>query len=176
MSFERFVEWTATQPGRHELIGGVPLAMAPERAAHVRMKARVHRALEDAIAAAGHSCEAFIDGLTVRVDDETAYEPDVVVHCGPPVRGDAITVSHPVVVVEVLSPSSRGRDTGAKLADYFRVPTIRHYLLVHTDRSTVIHHARRSDTEIATRILTEGTLTLDPPGLELALPFHSSPR
>ena len=69
----------------------------------------------------------------------------------------------------MLSPSSRGRDAGAKLADYFRLPTVAHYLLVHADRPTVIHHARRDGDEIATRIVSEGVVVLDPPGIELDL-------
>ena len=57
-------------------------------------------------------------------------------------------------------------DKGLKLAGYFRVPSIHHYLLVRADRRAVIHHRRRTDGEgIDTRILSEGVIHLDPPGL-----------
>ena len=55
---------------------------------------------------------------------------------------DAVAASHPVVVVEVLSPSTQENDTGAKLADYFQVASIRHNLIVHPTKRTVIHHRR----------------------------------
>jgi Uma2 family endonuclease len=70
-------------------------------------------------------------------------------------------------VVEVLSPSTRSVDTGAKLANYFRVPSIRHYLIVRADRRAVVHHRRRDDGGIETQLVTEGRITLDPPGISL---------
>lgn len=169
LDVEAFLEWAMSRSERYELVEGTPIAMAPERAAHARKKGAVYRALVEAIGAKGLDCEAFTDGMTVKIDDATAYEPDAVVHCGPPIAGDALLVTHPVIVVEVLSPSSRGRDAGAKLADYFRLPTVAHYLLVHAERPTVIHHARRERGEISTRILSEGVIALEPPGIELDL-------
>jgi hypothetical protein len=46
---------------------------------------------------------------------------------------------------------------------------LRHYLLVRTERSTVIHHRRGDGEVIETRVLTVGTLHLDPPGITLEL-------
>jgi hypothetical protein len=44
---------------------------------------------------------------------------------------------------------------------------VRHYLLVQTERRTVIHHPRGDGSDIQTRIVTVGTLDLDPPGITL---------
>ncbi|MEO0322906.1 MAG: Uma2 family endonuclease [Myxococcota bacterium] len=169
MSFDAFLAWSASQRGRFELVAGSPVAMAPERAGHARMKARLHRSIADALEATGQSCEAFIDGMTVRIDESTAYEPDVVVHRGEPLDDDAVVVERPVVVVEVLSRSTRGHDAGAKLDDYFRLPSVAHYLMVRTDRFAVIHHQRQTNGTILTRVLRSGPLQLDPPGLALNL-------
>lgn len=169
MTVEDFLAWSAARPddARHELVAGEPVAMAPERAAHLRLKARVWRALADAIAARGLPCEAFPDGATVRIDDHTAYGPDAVVTCGEPMDGDAVLVPGPVIVVEVLSPGTTGRDTGAKLEDYFRLPSVMHYLILKTERPVVIHHVRAGTDRIDTRFVTAGALALDPPGLTL---------
>jgi Uma2 family endonuclease len=70
-------------------------------------------------------------------------------------------------VVEVLSPSSRQKDTGGKLDDHFRLPSVRHYLIIKTTNRTVIHHRRDDAGELQTRILREGTLELQPPGLTM---------
>jgi Uma2 family endonuclease len=70
------------------------------------------------------------------------------------------------VVVEVLSPSNAMKDLRDKLLGYFRVSSIMHYLIVDPDDRLVIHHARGSDA-IATRIVSGGSLRLDPPGIEL---------
>jgi Uma2 family endonuclease len=56
-----------------------------------------------------------------------------------------------------------------KLAGYFRLPSIAHYLIVDLNQSVVIHHARSVGDTILTRIVTEGRIALDPPGLELAV-------
>ena len=72
-------------------------------------------------------------------------------------------------MVEVLSPSTKHVDAGTKLAGYFRVPSVVHYLIVDPDQPLVIHHARQADDSILTHIVREGVIKLDPPGLELAL-------
>jgi Uma2 family endonuclease len=78
-------------------------------------------------------------------------------------------VPNPIIVVEVLSPSSRRIDASLKLAGYFRVPSVAHYLIVDPDQPLIIHHARGNQDMILTHIVREGTIKLDPPGLELAL-------
>jgi Uma2 family endonuclease len=171
MTVDQFLSWAMAQPDgrRYELVAGEVVAMAPERAVHARRKAEIWLALRDGIKAAGLSCEAFPDGMTVKIDEYTAYEPDAVVHCGKALADDAVIVPAPVIVVEVLSPSNATRDTGAKLADYFLVASLRHYLIVRTDRRTVIHHRRGDGEVIETRVITAGVLSLDPPGISLDL-------
>ena len=95
------------------------------------------------------------------------YEPDAVVNSGPPIRDDAIAAPNPVIVVEALSPGTRGVDTGAKLDGYFRVPSIIHYLIVLRAKRGVIHHRRAPDGDIDTRIVSSGRIALDPPGIAL---------
>jgi Uma2 family endonuclease len=169
MSREEFREWAESQPrGRFERVDGEIVAMAPERWAHARMKARIWRALDRAITQAGLPCEAAPDGMTVEIDDGTDYEPDALVNCGPRIADDAIAVPNPVVIVEVLSPATASVDAGSKLAGYFRVASVQHYLLVRPTRREVVHHRRNGDA-ILTRIVREGVIELDPPGISLAL-------
>lgn len=65
----------------------------------------------------------------------------------------------------MLSPRTSNIDTGAKLAGYFRVRTVQHYLVVDALHRTVLHHRRGSSEAIETRIVREGALVLDPPGI-----------
>jgi Uma2 family endonuclease len=167
---DEFIAWALEQPeGRFELDNGVVVAMAPERVNHAVAKLNAAVALRSAIGARGLPCQAFPDGMSVRVNDRTVYEPDALVRCGPPLPGDAIEISDPILVVEVVSPSSRGIDRGAKLASYFSLPSVRHYLIVDTDKRVVIHHRRDEAGQIAVRIVREGSLPLDPPGLEIGI-------
>ena len=170
MTVDEFLAWAIVQPeGRFELVDGTVVAMAPERAGHARLKSEVWLSLRDGIQSAGLPCEALPDGMTVKIDEHTAYEPDAVVHCEEALPDDALIVPAPVIVVEVLSPTSKAHDAGAKLADYFRLLSVRHYLLVRTERQTVIHHRRGAGDLIETRVVTSGTLDLDPPGITLDL-------
>jgi Uma2 family endonuclease len=168
MGWDEFRQWAEQQEGaRYERVNGEPVAMAPERAIHARIKARVWQALDRTLQERGGDWEALADGMTVEIDTDTDYEPDAVVNCGPPIPDDAVAATNPVIVVEVLSPGTKGVDTGAKLDGYFRFPSIVHYLIVLTARRGVIHHRRAHDGGIDTRILSSGKIELDPPGIAI---------
>ena len=83
LTADAFVEWAMNQPsGRFELLCGEVVAMSPERAGHARVKKHVLNAFDAALAAAGLGCEAFADGMAVRIDESTVYEPDAMIRCG----------------------------------------------------------------------------------------------
>lgn len=168
MSREAYREWAMAQERRHELLEGEPVAMNPERRAHAAVKMNVYVAFRDAISAAGLECEAVGDGMTVEVGPDTDFEPDALVSCGPRIPLDSISVPNPVVVVEVLSRSTRSIDTGRKFRGYFRVPSIRHYLVVEAERRFVMHH-RRDGEAVMSAIVTEGAIVCDPPGLSITM-------
>jgi Uma2 family endonuclease len=170
MTVPEFVAWAERQPrGRYELLHGFPVAMAPQRIEHADTKFLVCLALKTAISRAGLPCHAVPDGLSVRVDDETVYEPDALVYCGPKVPDGTIFIENPVVVVEVISPASEAVDTGDKLVGYFKVPSVAHYIIVHPLQRVVTHHARGPGDLIETRIRSDGELRLDPPGLSMTV-------
>jgi len=169
MTVDEYLVWAQERPGRYELREGCVVAMSPEGAGHAEKKAAVHAALLAGIRTRRLACHALPDGMTVRIDDVTAYEPDALVYCGPNLAFSAIEVPDPVIVVEVLSPSTRHIDLSAKLADYFRLPRVAHYLIVDPEKSRILHHARATDDTILTRIVTDGRITLDPPGIEFAM-------
>jgi Uma2 family endonuclease len=165
---DEFMAWALEQAtGRFELDNGAVIAMAPERVDHTRAKRNATITLHNAIAARGLSCEVLPDGASVRMNERTVYEPDALVRCGPLAPGGAMEVDNPVIVVEVVSPSSRGIDAGAKLAAYFSLPGVRHYLIVDTDKRVVIHHRRDGEGDIRVQIMGDGQLSLDPPGLSI---------
>jgi Uma2 family endonuclease len=169
MTVDEFLAWAEERPGRYDLLDGVIYAMSPEEAGHAEVKFGVQTALVAAIRAKKLACHMLPNGMTVRVDDMTAYESDALVYCGAELPARAIEVPDPVIVVEVLSPSTRRVDASAKLAGYFRLASVVHYLIVDPNKRLVIHHACQTGDVIATRIVTDGTIGLDPPGLELRL-------
>jgi Uma2 family endonuclease len=170
MMLPEFLAWAETrEDGRFELISGQPVAMAPERAEQLRAKLWAANALAAAIERAGVVCQAFVDGLTVAIDESTGYVPDALVNCGEPVGGDSMIAPNPVIVVEVLSPSTRGIDTTVKLAGYFRVPSFRHYLIVDLGRQHVVHFRKQPDGTVTVVVMSEGEIAFDPPGISVAV-------
>ncbi len=168
MTVDEFLVWAENQSGHYELVDGRIWAMSPERVGHADTKFAVQIALRQAIGRAGLACHMLPDGVTVRIDAGTAYEPDALVYCGARLQPDAIEVPAPIIVVEVLSPSTGRYDRHDKLAGYFALPSLIHYLIINRDRRMMIHHERKGS-EIATKILGSGFLRLDPPGLELTI-------
>jgi Uma2 family endonuclease len=165
LDVDAFLRWADGRQGRWELRDGRPVLMAPERAAHALTKYAAQKALESAVANAGLSCRMFPDGMTVRISARTAFEPDALVVCPAPSDLNTMEIPNPVIVVEVLSPSTAADDHGVKLDGYFSLLSVQHYLILDADLRVMIHHKRVADA-IETRILREGRLRLDPPGLE----------
>ena len=168
MDADEFLAWALEQEGRYELEDGFIVRLASERAAHARVKGNAYVALREAAGRAGLPCEVFVDGMAVQVDATTVFEPDALVRCGDRLPGDAVRLDDPVIVVEVHSPSTGSRDAVTKLVDYFRLPSVRHYVGLLPAKRVVVHHAQpEGATDVTTRILRDGVLRLDPPGLEL---------
>lgn len=170
MTREDYRAWVAQQPShRFERIEGVVVAMAAERAAHNLRKGSARDALRAAVQRAGLPCQVFGDGMTIEVGDSD-YEPDAVVRCGGDrLPDDAMAIPDPLVIVEVLSPTTSGVDRGLKLRDYFRVPSLQHYLIVWPETQRIVHHSRTPGGDIATKVIATGEIVLDPPGL--TVPF-----
>lgn len=169
MSVEEFLDWSDGRDGNFELDDGVVIAMASERIVHSRAKGAVYTALVRAVAKAGLPCEAFMEGPGVLTDDATSYQPDGLAQGGPRMPGNARTIDHPVIVVEILPPSTAYRDLGRNARNYFRVPSIAHYLIVDADDRVVTHNRLGDHGVILSKDHTGGELVLDPPGLTVTV-------
>jgi Uma2 family endonuclease len=173
MTVDEYLAWSDSQSERRrtELINGQVVVMPAERLLHTRVKTSAFLALRRAVETAGLPCEALPDGPTVRIDQHTAYEPDALVYCGNSVGPDSLLVPNPVIVAEVLSPTTQHHDTSAKLIGYFKVQSVAHYLIIDPDARSVTHYTRGG----TPNVLNHGPLRLDPPGLDLTIEELLSP-
>ena len=175
MTFDEFLEWREYREGRWELHNGVPVRlhdpakMHAERARHARTKLAVALALKTAIAAQKLDCEAFPDGMTVRIGEDSGYEPDALVSCGEKLDGDSIVVPNPVIIVEVLSPGTAYQDVGAKLLDYFTLPSVQHYLIINPVTCAIQHFTRNDSGGTDEQTCTSGPITMTPPGITITV-------
>ena len=166
MTVEEFIDWTRVQPkGRYELEDGWIVEMPSETVLHLDVKLNVAIALRQAARTSLLPCHALTDGAMVRIDPKRSYRPDAVIYRGEKLAPQTIEIPAPVVVVEVLSPSSEDRDTVVKLANYFKVESIVHYLIVDPVAQSVVHHKRGHPPHA----IISGTIILDPPGLSIAV-------
>src|SRR5215211_4707084 len=98
MTVDEYLAWAEGQPGRYELYDGAIYAMSPEGAGHAEVKFAVQTALAAGIRQRGLPCHMLPDGMTVRVDVRTAYEPDALVYCGSKLPRSAFAIPNPVIV------------------------------------------------------------------------------
>ncbi len=70
------------------------------------------------------------------------YYPDLVVSCDEREDGDDLVVRYPLLIAEVLSPSTERRDKGAKLLAYQRVASVENILLIAADQPAALVYER----------------------------------
>ncbi|MBZ0116733.1 MAG: Uma2 family endonuclease [Sandaracinaceae bacterium] len=116
---------------KHEYLDGVVRAMAGGTIEHARLASRLDYLVRAALR--GRPCEAFSSDARVRLDsaNRSTY-PDLSIVCGQLERStdDPEAIANPIVLVEILSPSTEGYDRGDKFRFYRRFPSLREYVLV----------------------------------------------
>jgi len=152
---EAFEEWHRHQPERWEFIRGEPRMMAPASMNHTIIKGNAYRALSAALTDRG--CTA--------LTDEISAIPDVVVTCTPLDHSTPV-IAEPVIIVEVMSPSSESSDTGLRWLADRKIPGLRHYLVLAQDQRLVHVHSRADDIW-RERFIGEGVVELDDPPVRL---------
>jgi Uma2 family endonuclease len=171
MTVDEFLAWSVRQDsGRYELFGGRVVMQQSQSWGHAELKVRLYNVLASAVEHAGASCYAAPDGMTVRIRKDEAYEPDALIAPLPKPNLRDLEIPNPILVAEVLSPSTARRDLVDKLAGYFQVPSVQHYLVIDGDEQEIIWHRRAASGAVEPpEIVREGSLRLDPPGIEIAV-------
>jgi Uma2 family endonuclease len=129
MTVAEFLRWEDGTDTRYELLWGSPVAMAPPAVAHGILAARLCAGIEAALQSR-RPYMAQLKAAIARPDrDDTCYLADLAVAPKPPRRGDQL-ISDPVLIVEVISPTTGLYDRQAKVADYRRIPSVEEILLI----------------------------------------------
>lgn len=174
MTVDQFIDWAdrraASLPHdepKWELFDGVPQMQEHEKWVHGRVKIEVMLAFRDAIARCGLALGGALDSIGVKVSEFSSYQPEVVIFPLAEIADDDRLAPNPIIVVEVLSPSSYATDLRTKAQGYANVPTIQHYLVVEPKQREIFHFRRDGKGFALPVTVTEGILRLDPPGLDL---------
>lgn len=138
---------------RLELVDGRIVMMSNPTETHEQIVSNLGAPLK--LAMDGRNCRTYLGGMRVQANDDLGRfdgcRPDIVVRCGP--RSDRTWITDPVVVVEVLSPSTMDVDRGRKLWFYKSLASVSHILLIYTDQMRVEHY-RRTDGDWSMEVLT----------------------
>ena len=134
MTLADFLTWEEHQTERHEFFRGETFAMVGGTARHNRvilnLASRIGGHLD------GTACQVFAENMKVQIPDGVLY-PDLMVTCGKAEAGDEQTVSDPKLIIEVLSPSTRGHDQRDKFIVYRCLASLREYALIEPAKRQV---------------------------------------
>lgn len=131
---------------RNEYIQGEIIPMSGASFAHNLIKGNIFVQLHNRLIES--SCVVFANEMRVGIPSAKAYfYPDVGVVCDEPRFEDNVfdTLLNPIVIVEVLSPSTEGYDRGEKFSRYRQLDSLKEYILVSQDTVNVERFLRKRD-------------------------------
>jgi Uma2 family endonuclease len=135
MTLAQFLDWEERQEVRHEFADGAVTMMSGGTDAHDEVRGAIHATLRAKLRTKESPCRARLDLKLVCPNGRSRY-PDVAVICGPR-DPKATRLTDPVVLVEVLSPSTRATDYMVKSVDYASVASVAVYLIVDPDEPRI---------------------------------------
>jgi Uma2 family endonuclease len=141
---EEYFAWEEQQLERHELINGRVYAMSGGTQNHSAIKLNIGSLITAHLR--GGQCRVFNSDLKVNILYRSNYTyPDLSVTCDARDRENALYITYPCLIVEVLSESTEADDRGKKFEKYRRNPNLVDYILVSSDEIAIdIYH--RNDT------------------------------
>ena len=165
MTVDEFLAWEARQELRWEFDGFEPLAMTGGTAAHSAIQRNLSVALGTRLR--GKPCQAYTSDLKIRVAGSIRY-PDAFVVCTP-VSPTATVVSEPVVIFEVLSPSTASTDHFVKNLEYRDTPSVARYVMLEQDRIGATMFARDGSGWVGHILDAGAILSMPEIGIEVPL-------
>lgn len=162
-----FLAWEELQTDRYEFFRGEVFAMVGSTARHNRvimnLGSRIAAHLD------GSDCQAFTESMKVQIADGILY-PDVVVTCGKAEAGDEQIITDPKLIIEVLSPSTKGYDQRDKFVLYRSLPSLSEYALIDpSERRVEVFTLADAGAWLLVDQTKAGALTLSSIGLTLPM-------
>jgi Uma2 family endonuclease len=146
MTVEEYLAFERDHEVKHEYIAGHVHAMSGASAAHNIIAANTLVALHNHVRQ--RNCIVFPSDMRLGIPDQDIYVyPDIMVVCGDVQFGDneQDTILNPVIIIEVLSPSTEQYDRGTKAQYYRSIPSLQEYLLIAQEERCLEHFVRYSE-------------------------------
>jgi Uma2 family endonuclease len=171
LTVEEFLDSCPNDQRHYQLFDGVMVAMAPPATPHQVIAARLGGEIYASLNATRPECvlraQAGIAPQGIQGRDH--FETDLTVSCTPLDRDDRGIVSDPVLIVEVLSPSTDRDDVFTKLPAYQRIPSLQEILYIETERIGATVYRRAEGAWQTIRLASGAKLELETVGLDIPL-------
>lgn len=142
LGVEDYLAGEKISPVKHEYVCGEVYAMAGTSDNHNRIVNELIAHLVFHLRSS--SCEPFAGDIKVRVTPEVYYYPDILVSCEETAESPYFR-NQPILIVEVISPSTKEIDRREKLLFYQQMPSVQEYAVVEQEKMHVEIHRRRAD-------------------------------
>jgi Uma2 family endonuclease len=163
-SVEDYLKNELTSEVKHELIDGYVYAMAGTSANHERISLNILRKFGNHLE--NNPCEPFGSDMKLRINSNFFY-PDVMVDCNFD-NAEPYFTKTPIIIVEVLSRSTRKKDETIKLMSYINIPSLQEYVMVEQD-IVDIQVIRRSEGWLQKHYFLGDEITFESIGLTLSV-------
>ncbi len=168
VSVEDYLSGEQISPVKHEYIEGEVYAMAGGSDAHNLIAGDIYVLLANHLRVS--RCQPFFGDIKVRVNRSVYYYPDVLVSCEDE-PDDPYFRNQPILIVEVISPSTGRIDRSEKLLYYLQMPSLREYVIVDQEAMNVEVHRRQINGGWITYIFNETSDVVELASVELSIPL-----
>jgi Uma2 family endonuclease len=146
-SVAEYLDFERKSDEKHEYFDGRIFAMAGGTAPHNLIGGNIYAELRNAVRE--RPCRAFPSDMRLRCPTGLYTYPDVSVVCGNPEYEDSTrnVLLNPLVICEVLSPSTENYDRVGKFKHYQSIPTLREYVLISQHQVRIDHYAREPNSD-----------------------------
>lgn len=143
MTVDEFLVWDGGADIRYELVDGEAFAMAPPGPGHSKIAFNCGHELARRLKP---PCGGFSEaGVQIPNRNDAYYQADLVVSCTPMTAGST-HVFDPIIIIEILSPSTAAHDRVIKLPDYRRIPSVKEIILLSSDAVKAEQWRRSAET------------------------------
>ncbi|MDQ3131771.1 MAG: Uma2 family endonuclease [Acidobacteriota bacterium] len=168
LDIEEYFEGELLSETRHEFIYGEVFAMAGASDSHGVIVGNIFGNIWTHLK--NSRCQPFAENMKLKADAQTFYYPDVIVACDEPPKS-AYYREEPVLLVEVLSPTTERTDRKEKLAVYKNIASLREYLIVSQEKISVEVHRKLADETWQTEIYDETDAEIMLDSIDFNLPL-----
>ena len=168
ISVEDYLEGEKISPVKHEFVEGEVYAMAGTTIRHKIIAGEIYSRL--LIKLDGSKCQPFMSDVKVRATAKTYYYPDVMVSCEE-TEQSSLLCEKPILIIEVVSPSTEHIDRREKLLFYQQMPSVLEYVIVDQKKMNVEVHRRQNDGRWITYYFNESDDEVEFQSVGLTLPL-----